>query len=52
MALQDRAKMLFKLADLVEQHAEELALLESLVSTQGLGLSLQVWVFTSCMMPV
>ena len=31
--MQDRASKLFKLADLVEQHAEELALLEALVST-------------------
>ena len=31
-AVQERGRMLYKLADLVEQNAEELALLEALVS--------------------
>ncbi len=33
MIAQERGRMLYKLADLVEQNAEELALLEALVST-------------------
>lgn len=33
--------MLFKLADLVEQHAEELALLETLVSTLDFNLEVE-----------
>ena len=34
VTVQERGRMLYKLADLVEQNAEDFALLEALVSTQ------------------